>query len=179
VYRRFAWDNPSIQKHFPMNTRDTMMGPGFYSGAADGLDAKANERKGVFKRTGRTAPENRNPGPGAYKNTDPNAIGQRTEDAFCIPRGERKPPFVGRPDYDMSAFYKMKQGNKKHIQPGYTFKDTTLHVPEDPSKKLFPGPAFYNEEKAAKATTQYRPSESYTVPIAGSMDLDKIMRYFK
>lgn len=89
VYRRFAWDNPSLQKNFPINTRDTMIGPGFYSATGEELDAKANERKGVFKRTGRTAPENRNPGPGAYRNLNPDAIGQRTEDAFCVPRGER------------------------------------------------------------------------------------------
>lgn len=93
-------------------------------------------------------PDNKNPGPGAYQNLDPEAMGQNEEDAFVFPRGERPVPFVGKPDFDGRAFYKQKQGSAKHYMKGFTFKDSACHISEDPSKKTFPGPAFYNEQRA-------------------------------
>jgi hypothetical protein len=86
-----------------------MIGPGYYNKGgpenAENQDS-ANARKGVFLRTGRAVPDNRNPGPGAYRNLNPNAIGQNEEGAYCIPRDARPCPFVGKPEYDGRAFYK-------------------------------------------------------------------------
>jgi hypothetical protein len=99
-----------------------------------------------------------------------------------FPRGEREEPFVGKPDFDGRAFYRQKQGkalNKSNTMKGYTFKDSACHISEDPSKKTFPGPAFYNEARSFLKTTSHLPTPQYSVPTAGSMDMEKIKRYFK
>jgi len=62
---------------------------------------------------------------------------------------------------------------------GFTFKTSACHISEDTSKKTFPGPAFYNEARSHEKTTSHKPTPSYSVPIAGSMDMEKIKRYFK
>ena len=36
---------------------------------------------------------------------------------------------------------------------GFTFKDSACHVSEDHTKKLMPGPAYYNEARAFEGTT--------------------------
>ena len=60
-----------------------MIGPGYYeqAGFDQAMDSQgANATKGIFSRTTRNVPENRNPGPGAYQKLDLEAIGQREQD---------------------------------------------------------------------------------------------------
>jgi hypothetical protein len=61
---------------------------------------------------------------------------------------------------------------------GFTFKTSACHIHEDASKKTFPGPAYYNEARSFVKSTAHKPTPSFTVPIAGSMDMETIKRYF-
>jgi hypothetical protein len=81
---------------FPFKPENARIGPGFYT--QDGFDQAqhaqgAEQLKGIFSRTSRATSYNKNPGPGAYQQNDPDAIGLKIEDANVFPRGARPEVF--------------------------------------------------------------------------------------
>jgi len=51
------------------------------------------------------------------------------------------------------------------------------HVSEDPAKKYYPGPAYYEDNHAYSKSTFNKAGPSYTIPLAGAMDIDASRLY--
>ena len=96
-------------------------GPGAYAPANNCTMGRVNQpgaesQKGVFSNTSREKKQNTNPGPGTYFNLKygvPDETQKTEADQFSFNRKERKTEIEKpKPDYDGSAYYKLKYTGK-------------------------------------------------------------------
>lgn len=135
----------------------------------------AESRKGIIPKAERETQTSNVPGPGTYF-TLKYGVPEAAKTEYTFKRQVRNTAIKApKPDYDGSAYYKLKNTCKKNIYlKGFSFRDTILHVSEDHHKKTFPGVGHYNSQSAFAKTTQAADAPSYTFSRQDLMSLDTI-----